>query len=109
MAENPNSRPVITTVSSPYLECGNSSTGTPWYDKESVLSLSKYLIFVEVVSTLLKLTFNYNGKLRKKTNRLACREDFLLVVRETFLLFVFSLILPFDFSPGICTSRIALC
>ncbi len=31
-----------------------------------------------------------------------------LVVRETFLLFVFTLIY-LDFSPGICTSRIALC
>lgn len=56
MAENPNSRPVITTESSPYLECGNSSTGTPWYDKESVQNVSEYLIFVEVVSTLQ----NYN-------------------------------------------------
>uniref|UniRef100_A0A8C0Y1Z9 CKLF-like MARVEL transmembrane domain containing 8a n=1 Tax=Cyprinus carpio carpio TaxID=630221 RepID=A0A8C0Y1Z9_CYPCA len=53
MAENPNSRPVITTESSPYLECGNSSTGTPWYDKESVQNVSEYLIFVEVILGLL--------------------------------------------------------
>ncbi|XP_043073198.1 CKLF-like MARVEL transmembrane domain-containing protein 8 [Puntigrus tetrazona] len=53
MAENPNSRAVITTESSPYLECGSSSAGTPWYDKQSVLSLSEYLIFVEVILGLL--------------------------------------------------------
>lgn len=52
MAENPNSRPVITTASSSYLECGNSSTRTPWYDKESMLSVPYYLILVEVVSKL---------------------------------------------------------
>lgn len=52
MAEDPNSRPVITTASSPYLECGNSSTETPWYDKESMLRVPKYLILVEVVSKL---------------------------------------------------------
>lgn len=52
MAEDPNSRPVITTASSPYLECGNSSTETPWYDKESMLRVPKYLILVEVVSSL---------------------------------------------------------
>lgn len=52
MAENPNSRPVITTASSSYLECGNSSTRTPWYDKESMLRVPYYLILVEVVSKL---------------------------------------------------------
>lgn len=52
MADDPNSRPVITTASSPYLECGNSSAETPWYDKESMLRVPKYLILVEVVSKL---------------------------------------------------------
>ncbi|KTG29177.1 hypothetical protein cypCar_00002688 [Cyprinus carpio] len=53
MAENPNSRSVITSVSSPYQEFGNSSSGTPWYEQESMLSLSEYLIFVEVILGLL--------------------------------------------------------
>ncbi|KAK7139154.1 hypothetical protein R3I93_016323 [Phoxinus phoxinus] len=53
MAEDPNSRPVITTASSPYLDCGNSSTETPWYDKESMLRVPKYLILVEVILGLL--------------------------------------------------------
>ncbi|RXN26319.1 CKLF-like MARVEL transmembrane domain-containing 8 [Labeo rohita] len=35
------------------MEFGNSSTGTRWYDKESVLKVSEYLIYVEVILGLL--------------------------------------------------------
>lgn len=49
MAENTNSSPVITTASSPYLEFGNSSTGTLW----SILSVANCLVCAEIILGLL--------------------------------------------------------
>ncbi|XP_051526666.1 CKLF-like MARVEL transmembrane domain-containing protein 8 [Myxocyprinus asiaticus] len=54
MAENPNSRPVITTTSTPYQEFRNSST--PWYDKLFMQIVPKYLIVVEIILGLLVWT-----------------------------------------------------
>lgn len=68
MAQNLNSRPVITTTSSSYLEYGNSSAeDIPWHDKQSMQNMPKYLIVVEVVSKHFSLSFNY---LRYKPDRL---------------------------------------
>ncbi|XP_056336066.1 CKLF-like MARVEL transmembrane domain-containing protein 8 [Danio aesculapii] len=53
MAENTNSKPVVTTASSPYLEFGNSSTGTLWYDRESFPSVANCLVFAEIILGLL--------------------------------------------------------
>lgn len=59
MAENHNSRPVVTTTSSSYLECGNSSTEeTPWHDKQSMQNMPEYLIVAEVVSKHFSPPFN---------------------------------------------------
>ncbi|KAI7798886.1 putative CKLF-like MARVEL transmembrane domain-containing protein 8, partial [Triplophysa rosa] len=56
-AENLNCRPVITTTSSSYMECGNSSPeDTPWHDKQSMQNVPEYLIVVEVILGLLVWT-----------------------------------------------------